>query len=137
MSSSYIINLKMMKYLDLLDEIPYKYIKEFIHKNDEVEYVIEMEHLNCESNGYCETNFTFTITINGIERTFKKVLYYNNSSPTALAIMEIENEGESDEETSEGETTDDEEEEEEEESTDDEEEEEEEESTDDEEEEDK
>ena len=113
---SHIINLKMIKYLDLLDETPYKYIKEFIHKHDEVEYVVEMEHLNCERNGWLETKFTFTITINGIEKTFKKVLHYNNSGPIALAIIEIENEeesegettddeGESDEETSEGESS--------------------------------
>ena len=110
--TSYTINLITMKYLDLFDEIPYKDIKEFIHNDDfDDDYFVEIEHLDCERIAWCDTKITFTITINDIEKTFEKVLHYNNSSPFALAIMELEQEqdeeeDESSEESSEGEEED-------------------------------
>ena len=96
--SSYTINLEMMKYLDLLDDLPYKDIKHFIHNEYFEDYYIDIEHLECDRIAYCETKITFTITINDIDKTFEKILYYNNSSGIALAIMEIQNEDDNEEE---------------------------------------
>ena len=91
--TSYTINLIVMKYLDLFDDLPYKYLKHFIHNDDfDDDYVVEIEHLDCERIAWCDTKITFTLTINDIEKTFEKVLHYNQSSPFALAIMELEQE---------------------------------------------
>ena len=95
--TTYTMNLHTMKYIDLFDELPYKDVKYFIHNDDFDEYEVEIEHLYCERIAWCKTKFTFTINIYEIDRTFKRVIYYNTSSPIALALMDIEYNEESEE----------------------------------------
>jgi hypothetical protein len=86
-----------MEFLELFDEIPYKYVKNLVKMESETDFEVDIINLECDRVGWCETKFTFTITINDIDRTFEKVLYYNNSSHIALAIIELEYNESSDE----------------------------------------
>jgi hypothetical protein len=104
------LSLEQMEYLDLFDDIPYKYVKDLVKMDNETDFEVEIEDIYCDRVAWFETKITFTININDIDKTFEKVLYYNNSSPIALAIMELEDNessGEDNEESSEsGETSD-------------------------------
>ena len=84
------LSLKQVDYLELFDDLPYKYVKNLVKMDNETDFEVEIEDIVCDRVGWCETKFTFTISINDIDRTFEKVLYYNNSSPIALAIIELE-----------------------------------------------
>lgn len=96
--ASYTIDLKTTKFLDLFDDIPYKYVKNIIDDDDKP-FDIEMEHLECNKIAWSNTKFTFKLSgtfVRGdslpiiVEKTFEKVLYYNRSSPIGLVILVIE-----------------------------------------------
>ena len=100
--TTYSLRLYTMKYLELFDELPYKDVKYFIHSEDfENEYDVIIEHIYCDRIAYCDTKFTFTINIGGIDKTFEQVLHYSISGAIALAITEIEENEESEEEENE------------------------------------
>jgi len=84
------LSLEQMEYFDLFDEIPYKFIKKLVKMDSETDFEVDIEDIECDIIAYCKTKFTFTITINDIDKTFEKILHYNSSSPIAIAIMELE-----------------------------------------------
>ena len=105
LTMAYCIPINTMKYLDLFDDIPHKYIKNIIDKDDE--YIdVDITDLECDRIAWCNTQFTFKLDINVsggslplmVEKTFKRVLHYNNSSGIALTIMNIQDEEDDDEE---------------------------------------
>jgi len=60
------IPLATAKWLELFDDIPYKYVKKLLEKNideDEYELQVEIEDLPPFGNR-CKTSFTFTLDIN-------------------------------------------------------------------------
>jgi len=107
------IPLATAKWLELFDDIPYKYVKKLLEKNideDEYELQVEIEDLPPFGNR-CKTSFTFTLDINVsggclpimVKKAFTITKEYHNSSPMALMIMELQypdedEEDESDEE---------------------------------------
>jgi hypothetical protein len=96
----YIIKLETAKFLDLFDDIPYKYLKDFYlnddtDKNDET-LDIDMIDLPCDRIAYSNTKisfeirFIYDICFNGAQyKTLKceKVIHYNNSSGIALKVL--------------------------------------------------
>ena len=106
---SYTISLDDAKYLELFDDIPYKYLKDCyanddIDKNDE-ELDIEITELPCDRIAYCKTQIVFEIRfIDDIrfgETYYKTLKYsktfeYSNCGGIALKLGEItENDDES------------------------------------------
>ncbi len=53
-----ILRLSTIKYLDLLDDVPYKIIKIMINEddedNDDETYNVEITDLECDRVGYCK-----------------------------------------------------------------------------------
>ena len=101
------LKLSTIEYLDLLDDIPYKYIKNMIHEDDEDDYEVEITDLDCERIAYCKTQFKLTLRINVsqgslpiyVDKTFTIVKEYNNSSGIALTMLDLyEEDSDSDEE---------------------------------------
>lgn len=98
---AYSVLMTTLKYLDLFDDIPYKYVKNIID-DDYEDFDVDIEHLECDQIAWCETKFTFKLSVDVsggsmplmVEKTFEKVLHYNCSSGFALTIMEIQNENE-------------------------------------------
>ena len=102
------LQLSTIEYLDLLDDIPYKYIKKLIHEDDD-EYVYDVEiiDLDCERVAYCRTQFKLTLRIDisqgslpiYVDKTFTIVKEYNNSSGIALTMLDLyDSDSDSDEE---------------------------------------
>jgi len=97
--------ISQMKELDLFDDIEYKYIKKII-EDDEDEIEVEIEDLDCDRIAWCKTRFTFKLNINVsggwsplmVDKTFVVDKEYNNSSPYALMMLELQEEEEEEEE---------------------------------------
>ena len=91
------LKLSTIEYLDLLDDIPYKYIKNMIHEDDEDDYEVEITDLDCERVAYCRTQFKLTLKIDisqgslpiYVDKTFTLLKEYNNSSGIALTMLDL------------------------------------------------
>ena len=95
------LRLSTIKYLDLLDDIPYKYIKimidEYDEDDDEDTYDVEITDLESDHVGYCKTQFKLTLRVNisqgtlplYVDKTFTSVIEYNNSSGIALTLSDL------------------------------------------------
>jgi hypothetical protein len=91
------LQLSTIQYLDLLDDIPYKYIKNMINEDDEDDYDVEITDLECDRVAYCKTQFKLTLRVNisqgtlplYVDKTFTIVKEYNNSSGIALTILDL------------------------------------------------
>ena len=101
------LQLSTIEYLDLLDDIPYKYIKNMINEDDEDDYEVEITDLDCCRIAYCRTQFKLTLRINVsqgslpiyVDKTFTIVKEYNNSSGIALTMLDLyEEDNDSDDE---------------------------------------
>ena len=101
------LQLSTIEYLDLLDDIPYKYIKNMIHEDDEDDYEVEITDLDCERIAYCKTQFKLSLKIDisqgssslYVDKTFTIVKEYNNSSGIALTMLDLyEEDSDSDDE---------------------------------------
>jgi len=101
------LQLSTIEYLDLLDDIPYKYIKKMIHEDDEDDYDVEITDLKCDRIAYCKTQFKLTLRIDisqgslpiYVDKTFTIVKEYNNSSGIALTMLDLyDSDSDSDEE---------------------------------------
>ena len=96
-----ILRLSTIKYLDLLDDVPYKIIKIMIDEDDEDNgedtYDVEITDLECDRVGYCKTQFKLTLPVNisqgtlplYVKKTFTSVKEYNNSSGIALTLSDL------------------------------------------------
>ena len=122
------INYYTIDYLDLFDDIPFKYVKSivtFFNKNEDewfdFDFEVEIEDVECDRVAWCATKFTFDLKINVSEgamplwvtKTFVVVKEYNGSSAMAMYIGEHlfneEEETDEDEDEDEDEETDEEE----------------------------
>jgi len=93
-----ILQLSTIKYLDLLDDVPYKIIKIMIDEGDDEDtYDVEITDLECDRVGYCKTQFKLTLPVNisqgtlplYVNKTFTSVKEYNNSSGIALTMLDL------------------------------------------------
>ena len=102
------LKLSTIEYLDLLDDIPYKYIKNMINEDDdEDDYEVEITDLECDRIAYCRTQFKLTLNVDisqgslpiYVDKTFTLLKEYNNSSGIALTILDLyEEDSDSDDE---------------------------------------
>ena len=101
------LKLSTIEYLDLLDDIPYRYIKKIIHEDDEDFYDVEITDLDCERIAYCRTQFKLTLNVDisqgslpiYVDKTFTLLKEYNNSSGIALTMLDLyEEDSDSDDE---------------------------------------
>jgi len=102
------LQLSTIEYLDLLDDIPYKYIKNMIHEDDDEDvYDVEITDLDCDRIAYCRTQFKLSLKIDisqgssplYVDKTFTIVKEYNNSSGIALTMLDLyEEDSDSDDE---------------------------------------
>jgi hypothetical protein len=91
------LQLSTIQYLDLLDDIPYKYIKNMIDEDDEDYYDVEIADLKCDRIAYCRTQFKLSLKIDigqgslpiYVDKTFIIVKEYNNSSGIALTMLDL------------------------------------------------
>ena len=95
MATSYLLIVEDAKYLELFEDIPYKYIKNIIY-DDEEQLVVEITALDCDRVAYCRSKFEFELE----DKKFKVIKEYNTSSPYALYLcgLEANEEEEEDEE---------------------------------------
>ena len=88
-----------LKYLDLLDDIKYKYVKEF---DDDDDIEVEIKDVDDDDDKYpehyCHTKFIFILESSTFKVKISKTIHYNGSSPFALFLCGID---ESEEEESE------------------------------------
>ena len=100
------LQLSTIEYLDLLDDIPYKYIKKMIHEDDDDYYDVEIMDLESERVAYCRTQFKISLKIDisqgsspiYVDKTFIIIKEYNNSSGIALTMLDLyEEDSDSDE----------------------------------------
>ena len=106
------INMHHIEYLDLFDDLPYKYVKSIINccKTDEdkweYDFEVDIKDLDCDRVAWCKTKFTFTLEIDVsggslplmVDKKFVVIKEYNSSSPMALYICENLDEEEEEEE---------------------------------------
>ncbi len=97
-----ILRLSTIKYLDLLDDVPYKIIKIMINEddedNDDETYNVEITDLECDRVCYCKTQFKLTLPVNiskgtlplYVDKTFTTVIEYNTSSGIASTILDLQ-----------------------------------------------
>ncbi len=101
------IPLATAKWLDLFDDIPYKYLKKLLEEEDD--FIVEIEDMPCDRVAWCKTSFTFTLDINVsggslplmVKKEFTVIKEYNGSSPMALTIMGLQYPDEEEEESDE------------------------------------
>ena len=93
-----ILQLSTIKYLDLLDDVPYKIIKIMIDEGDDEDtYDVEITDLESDRVGYCKTQFKLTLQLNisegtlplYVNKTFTSVKEYNNSSYIAMTLSDL------------------------------------------------
>ena len=86
-----------MRELNLFDNVPYKYIKDFIDCDDGSYIEVEIEDLPCDFVACCKTKFTFKLNVEVVgclgmpTMVDKKFTYentWNTSSPYALLMGE-------------------------------------------------
>ena len=96
------LKLSTIEYLDLLDDIPYKYIKKLINEDDDDYYDVEIMDLESERVAYCRTQFKISLKIDisqgsspiYVDKTFTVLKEYNNSSGIALTMLDLYEEDE-------------------------------------------
>ncbi len=89
------LNMEQIDYLDLFDDIPYKYIKNII-KDEDYDLEVEITDLECDRVGWCRTNFKFELQINisqgslplYVNKKFEVIKEYNADSHMAMFIGE-------------------------------------------------
>ena len=99
------LQLSTIEYLDLLDDIPYKYLKKMIHEDDDDYYDVEIMDLESERVAYCRTQFKISLKIDisqgsspiYVDKTFIIIKEYNNSSGIALTMLDLYEEDSEDE----------------------------------------
>jgi len=99
------LNMQQIDYLDLFDDIPYKYIKNII-KDEDYELEVEIKDVDCDRVAWCKTKFEFELEINISQgslplynnKKFSKVIEYNTSSAMALFMMDLQIQDESEDE---------------------------------------
>jgi hypothetical protein len=100
--AAFTISLDDAKYLDLFDDIPYKYLKDCYANNDadknDEELDIEIIDLPCDRIAYAKIKIIFEIRFvydirfgetNYKTLKYEKMIEYNTSSGVALKLMEI------------------------------------------------
>jgi len=104
------IPLATAKWLDLFDDVPYKYLKELLEEEEDYDFIVEIEDMPCDRVAWCKTSFTFTIEykiydiINNSkkrEKEFTVIKEYNGSSLMALTIIGLQYPDEEEEESDE------------------------------------
>ena len=92
------LRLSTIKYLDLLNDVPYNIIKIMIDEGDDEEtYNVEITDLESDRAGYCKTQFKLTLPVNisqgtlplYVDKTFTTVIEYNTSSGIASTILDL------------------------------------------------
>jgi len=91
------LKMEQIDYLDLFDDIPYKYIKNII-KDEYYELEVEITDLECDRVAWCKTKFEFELEINISQgslplynnKKFSKVIEYNTSSPMMLFMLDLQ-----------------------------------------------
>jgi len=92
------LRLSTIKYLDLLNDVPYNIIKIMIDEGDDEEtYNVEITDLESDRAGYCKTQFKLTLPVNisegtlplYVDKTFTSVIEYNNSSYIAMTLSDL------------------------------------------------
>ena len=99
------LQLSTIEYLDLLDDIPYKYIKKLINEDDDDYYDVEIMDLESERVAYCRTQFKISLNVDisqgsspiYVDKTFIIIKEYNNSSGIALTMLDLYEEDSDDE----------------------------------------
>jgi hypothetical protein len=98
MTYTYCLPLSTIKYLDLLDDVPYKIVKIMIDEGDDEDtYDVEITDLESDRVGYCKTRFKLTLPVNisegtlplYVDKTFTSVIEYNNSSGIAMTLSDL------------------------------------------------
>ena len=101
-----VIDITDALYLDLFDDINYKWLKEVLNPNmdkDEYDFEVEIEDLPFERKGYITTQFTFELRMLYDERfgekyyhtkSFTKILEYTPNSPLGISISNMYEEDE-------------------------------------------
>lgn len=96
---------EQVEWLDLFDDIPYKHIKDTI-KDEDYDLEVEITDLECDRVAWCKTKFEFELKINisggslplYVDKKFEVIKEYNNSSPMALFMLDLQLEVEESEE---------------------------------------
>ena len=91
------LKLSTIEYLDLLDDIPYKYIKKLINEDDDDYYDVEITDLKCDRIAYCRTQFKISLNVDisqgsspiYVDKTFIIIKEYSNSSGIALTMLDL------------------------------------------------
>ena len=99
------LNMEQIDYLDLFDDIPYKYIKNII-KDEDYELEVEITGLECDQVAWCKVKCEFELQINVsggslplyVDKKFEVIKEYNNSSPMALFMLDLQIEDEEEDE---------------------------------------
>ncbi len=83
------LQFETVQYLELLDNIPYKYIKNMINEDA---YEVEITDLECDRVAYCKTRFILTLSQYISQgtysySTFSIVKEYNNKSYIASLLL--------------------------------------------------
>ena len=101
-----VINITDALYLDLFDDINYKWLKEVLDPNmdrDEYDFEVEIEDIPFQHTGYITTNFTFELRMLNYERfgrkyyhtkSFTKIFEYTPNSPLGISISNMYEEDE-------------------------------------------
>ena len=93
------INYHTIDYLDLFDEIPFKYVKSIVKQNTneddwfDFDFEVEIEDVECDRVAWCATKFTFELEVETTygsihNKTFVVIKEYNGSSAMAMYIGE-------------------------------------------------
>ena len=84
--------------MNLFDDIKYEYIKYIIELDDETDFEIKIEDMECDEFMKCKTKFTFSLEINSLDQEYVVVKKYDGSSPMAMMIHDLRDEEEEEEE---------------------------------------
>ena len=90
-----------IEWLDLFDDIPYKYIKDII-KDEDYELEVEITDVDCDRVAWCKVKFEFKLQIDISQgslplytsKKFSKVIEYNTSSTMASFMLDLQQEEE-------------------------------------------
>ena len=78
--------LRLMKRIGLFDDIPYKYVKNYIYKDPEYDFEVKITDIDNELGpNMCTTEFEFELD----HKTFKVVEEYNTGSEMMLFMINL------------------------------------------------
>tara|TARA_B110001469_G_scaffold124657_1_gene138728 strand:+ start:90 stop:425 length:336 start_codon:yes stop_codon:yes gene_type:complete len=86
------IPLKYAKMFEFFDDIPYKYVKSIINKDNDSYFEVDIKDFPCEKIHLCKTQFTFTLEIREnvvINKEFNIIKEYHRSSHMADVMMNM------------------------------------------------